>query len=335
MNQIIQDCRLVSINSQDATEKLNGSMNSNLVFNMPNLLQDSPDVMYNTISVIDAQIPNAWLLINEYTDTLNFQLVSPPNTYDYSLKLDWGNYTASNITSQLQKQFDLALASVSANCLVTFDIVTGKLAFKFTSLKTGDSVIFQHTGSEGLFRILGFEIDLDYYSVNVGSDKIVYASKPLNCLGLKSLRICSTHLAVYNSMTSDNTKANSILAVIPVDVPFWGMITYKNTLPYFSRLRSHTVKTIDLQIYDEFGRFVDLQSTNFTMTIQIVTYRKLDITNDRISSLLQQIDVDLQNLGNPQQNPEPPKPTPEPTNQPVKFQDPTTDLEILQYSSMI
>lgn len=346
MNQIIQDCRLVAINSQDAYERRNGLMNSDLIFNFPNLLVDSPDVMYNTVSIIDAQIPVAWVLINEYTDTLNFQIVAPSYTYDYSLKLDWGNYTASNITTQLQKQFDLALVSITGNCIVQFDIVTGRLDFKFVGLKVDESVIFLHTGSEGLFRILGFDYQTDYYSVSIGSDKYVYPPKPLNCLGIKSLRICSTHLAVYNSLTSDNSKANSVLAVIPVDQPFWNLICYKNTLPYFSRLKSHTLKTIDLQIYDELGRFVDLQGTNYTLTIQIVTYRKLDITNDKISNLLQQIDYDLQNLGNTkqpdstttqdsvtsQENQPTPLKFPE---QNVPLAEPTTDLEILQYNSMI
>ena len=322
---VVQDCRLITINSQDAYVKNNGDNNSDLIFSFSGLLTDSPDVLYTTVSVIDAQIPVAWYLINDLTNVLNFEIHNSISgaVQSYQLLLDYGNYSGSNITTQLQKQFDLALSAVVESCIVQFDIITGRLTFQFSGLKPEESVVFIHTGSEGLFRILGFNVELDYVSVNSGAYKYVYPNKPLNCLGIKSIRVVSNHLATVNSMDSSSSK--NVICSIPVDVPAWGLVCYKNTLPYFSRLKSRVVNTIDIKLYDEFQRLLELNATNFTMTIQMVIYRKVVATTETLD-MLKQIDTDIQNLQTPPQQPPPP--------QQQDTLAPVSDLDILQYQNV-
>ena len=292
MNDIYQDCRLISINSNDAFEYKNGDKNSDLIFNFQNIIPPSKDILFANVGVIDAQIPVAWYLIDSDTNILNFKIVNGLVTTTYQLVLQFGNYYVSNFITELQSRFDLLLSSVATNCLVEFDIITGKLFFSFSNLTTSDVITFLYAGSDGLYRILGFQQNVNYSDVQVGVLHNIYCPKPMNLLGIKSIRICSNSLATISSFDSDN-RTNNLLACIPIDVPSWSLITYTNKLGYFGRLKTFEFSNIDLQLYDELGRFLQLNGTNFTITIQIVVYRKMmsRISNIDLEPLLDKLDV--------------------------------------------
>ena len=62
-SQYITDSCLINLSSSSAT-KLNSTMNSNLLFKCIGMVKPDKNILYNTISVLNAQIPISYYLIN-------------------------------------------------------------------------------------------------------------------------------------------------------------------------------------------------------------------------------------------------------------------------------
>ena len=69
---IYQDARLITFNSNDAYQKLNDDKNSSMTFSIPNMLVDSPDILFTTCGLVSSEFPVSWYLIDSDTNILNF-----------------------------------------------------------------------------------------------------------------------------------------------------------------------------------------------------------------------------------------------------------------------
>lgn len=296
---IYQDARLITFNSNDAYEKLNAENNSNMTFSIPNMLVDSPDILFSTCGLVSAEVPVSWYLIDTDTNILNFSYLA----VDYQIILPFGNYTGDNIISTLQASFDALLLAVSVTSIISLDLITGKLTFKFIGT-AGNHITFNYNGSDGLYRILGFTPTINYESVTSGAFEFIYAPNPLNLLGIKQIRLCSNNLATIGNYSTGLTSPNNILACIPIDVEAWGLINYTNKNNQFSKLKARNISTVDIQLYDELGRFLQMNSINFTFTIQLIIFRKLPpsiqvLSLGNIANSLDNIEQDIHNLNPP------------------------------------
>jgi hypothetical protein len=289
---IYQDCRLITFNSNDAYEKLNDDKNSSMTFSIPNMLVDSPDILYTTCGIVSAEIPVSWYLIDSDTNILNFNLLG----IDYQLVLPFGNYNGDSMISTLQAGFDALLATSVVSCIVSLDLITGKLTFRFSGLHSGDHITFIYNGSDGLYRILGFTTGIDYVSETTSGYDFIFAPNPLNLLGIKQIRLCSTSLATIGNYSTGTTTSNNILACIPIDQPAWGLINYVNRNYQYGKLKSKNISTVDIQLFDELGRFLQMNRINFTFTIQMIIFRKLPPSSQQIS--LGQMNENLQDIEN-------------------------------------
>jgi len=295
---IYQDTRLITFNSNDAYEKFNADKNSSMTFSIPNMLVDSPDILFTTCGLVSAEIPVSWYLIDSDTNILNFSYLA----INYQIVLPFGNYTGDNIVSTLMTRFDLALLAVGVTSNVTLDLITGKLTFKF--IGASGNITFKYIGSDGLYRILGFTPNNDYTSVTSGAFKFIYAPNPLNLLGIKQIRMCSNNLATIGNYSTGSTSPNNILGCIPIDVEAWGLINYSNKNNQYSKLKARNISTVDIQLYDELGRFLQMNSINFTFTIQLAIFRKLPpstqvLSLGNIANSLDNIENDIKNLNPP------------------------------------
>jgi hypothetical protein len=298
---IYQDARLITFNSNDAYEKLNADNNSNMTFSIPNMLIDSTDILFTTCGLVSAEIPASWWLIDADTNILNFSYLGN----SLSIVLPFGNYNGDNIVSTLIASFDLALISFGIKAVVTLDLITGKLTFKFVGTG-GNHITFNYNGSDGLYRILGFTPPNDYESVSIGVNDFIYAPNPLNLLGIKQIRMCSNSLATIGNFSTGDKNANNILACIPIDQEAWGLINYSNKNNLYSKLKARNISIVDIQLYDELGRFLQMNSINFTFTIQLIIYRKMPpsvqvLSLANIANSLENIENDIENL-NPVSN---------------------------------
>tara|TARA_R110000765_G_scaffold292274_1_gene387867 strand:- start:318 stop:1232 length:915 start_codon:yes stop_codon:yes gene_type:complete len=256
-----KDTRLITLSSEDAV-KLNGSYGSNVFFNIPDIVVDNEYISHLEVALIDAQIPVSWYLINNETNTLNYIYNGSP----FSIQLTNGNYNANTLITEMTNRFDDNGLSV----IITLSQITGLLLFKFQNAIT--PIEFVYLGSIGLFRILGFNA-----GSNVSGVSIV-PPNPLNLLGIQKLNIASQNLATISSFSSRRLLGNQIIQTIPVNVPSWNLITYENKNNIHGKMKSRNLNNIDIQVIDEFGRFVEFNNIDWNITLQVIIFRTHEIS---------------------------------------------------------
>ena len=69
-SQYITDSKLINLLSSSASIILNTTTNSNMIFKCNGILKPNKHILYNTISVLNAQIPISYNLINSTNNKL-------------------------------------------------------------------------------------------------------------------------------------------------------------------------------------------------------------------------------------------------------------------------
>ena len=251
---IQEDIRIINLYSQSATQYLNGTLKSNVNFNFKNILRDQSDIIYSTIGIVNAQIPVSYFTINEYNEILTTGLGN--------ISITRGNYTASSLRTELAT---LLIAIGITGMAVTINSSTGRLTFTA-------SIPFTFLPSSS-FDTLGFDV-ATYTSVA----NIINAPYLLNLLGIQQLRINSSALACSNSNSTTMGESN-LIGVVQSTAPPFGMILYSNQTSY-SVLKSKTISLLDIQILDENGNYVDFNNVDWTISLQLTTFRRIPLPSN-------------------------------------------------------
>ena len=255
------ESRLITLNSEDA-QKLNGDYNSNLFFNIPNIVDENPDISHLEVSLDSATIPVSFYLINDETNTLSYVYNSSP----FTLTLTNGNYNGSTMITELTNKFD----DNGLVVVITLSQVTGLLLFKFANAISPVEFIY----NTGLMKILGFTQNTSGISV--------VPQLPMNLLGIQKINICSGNLASISSFSSSAALSNSVIQSIPIDMPAFHQITYLDKTNHSGRMKSRFLSNIDIQLLDEFGRFIEMNGIEFTLSFVIRIFRKYRVEHDTI-----------------------------------------------------
>jgi hypothetical protein len=273
MNESYEDCRIINLNSKDAIQ-LNGDKLSNVVFKMNNLLKDTDEILYSTIGVINSQIPASYYLINSTNNILKIVL----NGIDYELILTKGNYSFSNLSTELIFQFN----TIGITLALSLNKINGILTFTFST-----NVTLIYLGSELLMTLLGFTSSV--------TGNIITAQYSLNLIGIKKIKINSVNLSSV-SYDSSNIYSSDTIASIPVNASSFSLIAYSNQSSNYGRLKNRRIDSIDIQILDENGLFIEFNNINWCITLQLIVYTKYK--NDTLELLVESINTNLQNLDN-------------------------------------
>ena len=255
------ESRLITLNSEDA-QKLNGDYNSNLFFNIPNIVDENPDISHLEVSLDSATIPVSFYLINDVTNTLSYVYNSSP----FTLTLIKGNYNGSTMITELTKQF----SDQGLTVVITLSQVTGLLLFKFSNAISPVEFIY----NAGLMKILGFTQSTSGVSV--------VPQLPMNLLGIQKINICSGNLSTLSSFSSSPSLSNQVIQSIPIDMPAFHQITYLDKSNHSGRMKSRFLSNIDIQLLDEFGRFIEMNGIEFTCSFVIRIFRKYRVEHDTI-----------------------------------------------------
>ena len=256
------ESRLITLNSEDA-QKLNGNYNSNLFFNIPNIVDESPDISHLEVSLDSATIPVSWYLINDLTNTLSYVYNSTP----FTITLTNGNYNGSTMITELTNKFD----DNGLVVVITLSQVTGLLLFKFANAISPVDFIY----NTGLMKILGF--------TQSTSGIAIVPQLPMNLLGIQKINICSGNLSTLSSFSSSLALSNQVIQSIPIDVPSFHQITYLDKTNHFGRMKSRFLSNIDIQLLDENGKFLEMNGISFTLSFVIRIFRKYRVTHDNIN----------------------------------------------------
>ena len=308
MTDYIQsDTRLIVLSSSNATQ-LNGTFKSNLLFDFKALLLEDPATIHVTVGVVNAQIPVSFYTVNEYNNVLNTSIGA--------ITITKGNYTSSSLINELQASF----LAFGYTMLITINRVTGKLIFTGTS-------DFTFTQPSSSFVILGFNNTIS------STQNVLTAPFPLNLLGIQQIKVTSNTLACYNS-SSQGLGETDLLSVIQNTAPPFGMILYKN-LNSFGLLKNSRVSQLDIQLKDETNEFIDFNNIDFSLTIQMTIFRKVDTErNTYLKQILKQL------ISNEQPDSQPPTDQPtdqptDPTNQTFEQEDNDDSLDLLIYNNVL
>jgi len=313
--------KLITVNSKYGIQE-NGTMKSKLLFNYKNLLSDDENILKSFITVINAQIPCSFYVINALNNKL---VIAGPTITTKTIYISYGNYNANTLITELESKISLSgltmtVAINKINGILTFSS-NGFLNYYFTSAST-------------ILEILGTTSSIIAPSTNYT------CPYPLNLLGVKKLLIKSTKLSIHSVSTVDYASSN-ILVTIPSDVSPFSMISYTSQSDANKNLLNiRLINEIDINIYDENNNYIDFNNLDWTITLVISSEVNFDellnISWDTIKNEQRQLLIDQMNnknsldLQQAQLQPEEPQPE-EPQSQPKEETQLEKEFNILNY----
>jgi len=275
---VYQDNRIITLNSQDG-EKVNGTYLSNINFNISGLLQDDKNLIRTYITVLNAQIPVSFYIIDDTDNILYYTQNSVPKT----ITIPIGNYNGNQMVSLLNSSFIVNGSSVVAS----LNSSTGILSFTITG---GLSITFLSTST--IKSILGF-------STNISSTTLITLPYQLNLLGKKKIFVNSNHLK-NSAFTSKSFSSVQTIASIPVDQPPYSMINYTSVSELERNiLFNRSLDVLDIQIVDEDNKYVNFQNIDWSITL-CLTIEKND--PEKLNYGLYNLPLPIENKNNLENN---------------------------------
>jgi hypothetical protein len=231
-------------------------------------LKDDDDILYSHVSIVNAQIPVSFYLINYTVNKLKYTI---NNGAIQTMILERGNYNLTQLIDAIVKGF-LSAGYVFS---ITFNKVTGKLLF-IGPASTTFTFLSQSFGST-INEIIGFDSVTSYSSTS----NVLLAEHMCSLIGIKKLKISSNALRT-SGLTSSGLGGGDLLGIIPVNAPPYGLILYENNSSNEGGLLlNRVIGNIDISISDENNRYVNFNNTEYSITLAITTTR---ILKERINS---------------------------------------------------
>lgn len=295
MSGIYTETRIISLNSENAMSYRNGTYLSDMLFGFNGLLLDSPDILQRQLTLLNAQIPVSFYVVN-YTNNV-FVFRNNATSTNYTITLTVGNYNSTTFITLVQSAI---LTATGLTVTITASQSDGKLTF---SCPTNFSILSTNilTTSNLVF---GFDKSVNLTSTLVSGNYVATCPYPLNLLGIKQIQIKSGYFST-NNFSSNSNGQDCLLATIPVDVGAWGMINYSSPSGNNISFNNTNIDEFDIRIVDaETGKPINFSNTNWTMTILLHLIRKLDLgekeTNMR--KITPPIDSSIPNLEKPEKH---------------------------------
>ena len=287
----ITDNKIISLNSAAATLN-NGTMKSNVYFNFTGLLTDEKVVRQSYVSIVNAQIPVSYYVINATNNLFNYTYNSVPHSY----VIPEGNYNATTLISTMTGLITSTPITIIINKL------TGVLTFSSVG-----NFVFIYTNNS-IMPVLGFTKANTPSILNTTYN--LTAPYPLNLLGIKLIEIKSSALNV-SSFDSVGLNSSNTLVSIPSDNAPFNMLSYISYNSLDSHiLRQKILNGIDIVLTDENNNYIDFHNVDWTITLclsiikdeenaisndlkQVLSNNELD---DKIDEIIKEKSIDEQEL---------------------------------------
>lgn len=260
---VIVENKLITLNTRYA-EKINGTYNSNLLFNFRGILVPDDDIISSNICIMNSQLPVSWYIINE---TNAYITIDPASLPIMNIYLTFGNYNANTLITEILAR--IAALQPTFIPTITISQITGRLSFTFPESTVLVCPTTSAYGPNFSGRILGFDAGVSYTGITIA------APYPCNLLGINRLAIRSNKLTIssYNSVT---LNLGITLATIPVNVPAFSLVDYSNQTDLNkAELKINYIDAIDIIIVDEDNNFVNFNNIDWTMTLVLENIRRI------------------------------------------------------------
>lgn len=180
MSSLSTDRKLININSLDATIFHNGSFMSNLSFSFPNIISANEDVEYLEGKIESAVFPVSFYIVNYSNNKLYYTIQHHTIFTQYSITIQVGNYDYQSLFTAMETAF----TANGHTFTLSINDHNGTMTLFYHSTSGRVFYSLDHTEST-CFRLLGFDVNLDYYPV---ADTLT-SPYPINLLGIKKLKI--------------------------------------------------------------------------------------------------------------------------------------------------
>jgi hypothetical protein len=248
---IIEDNILFSMSSDSAVVKYNGSKNSRLQFNIPNMIHMTPNITDIWFSVNSAVIPASFYNINSSNNRIRIG----SNTYTIAV----GNYNINELITAINTIINTAIL-----VLFSYNQITNKI----TILNNGVSSQVITLSASTLLWVLGFERQ---YTITLTT---LTSSTSPNCVNLLNIpRIFIRSSAIDAGNYSDETESQDVLAVVPNTACINGVIHYTNFNGIKHLVELQNLSNFDIFITDDERNEIDFNGVPVFFTINI-TLRK-------------------------------------------------------------
>ena len=257
---MVIETKLINLNSNYAI-KNNGTFLSDVFFPFTSLVSNSNQIKKVNISVLNAQFPYSFYIINVYNNLLRMSVNAGS---PFTLTLTRGNYNSNTLISEILAK--LALVGIT-NISISLSTITGLLTF--TTL--GTSIEIFSSGST-ILRVLGFDPMTNY----VSTAKVLTAPYPLNLLNTLKIRICSLALC-SNSLDSAVNGNLNLLASFAVNAESYGLNIYENQTNIKTELQIRDLNGFDIEILDDDGNLINFNNIYWTITLLLEIERDDEI----------------------------------------------------------
>jgi hypothetical protein len=256
---IITETRLIVLNSKDAT-KLNGGMNSNVIFEFNDIMLKSNDIIYTTLAVLDAEIPASYYNVNGNNNTTSITR----NGVTTPLITASGNYNALQYITEFKDKYETAFSGSTLD--MTFDSIAGKYSIQDTAFE----ITINSTGSTS-YALLGGVVGTDYIFSNTATPKNSFNSLA-NFLGVTRIKLMSDTL-VSRNVDSNNMTTTTLIDTLGASAGDFGLTVY-NSLGRESLLLAKRIQEIDMQIKDQTNNFIDFNFIDWNITLILNIHRQ-------------------------------------------------------------
>lgn len=247
--QILEDNTLFSVSSDSAILKLNGQMNSKLLFQIPNFIQMQNDIQAIYFSINTAVIPASFFNVNSTNNLIYI------NNQQYGFTQ--GNYNITQLLTMMNTR-------LPTGYYFEYNSITNRLQLFSPVL----SWSIQPTQST-CYRLIGWNNTEDF----IFSARDQYQSpNAVNLLTVPRVFIRSS--TINTGSYSDETESFDVLGVIPNTACLNGVIHYSN-FNGIDHLVNRDVINFDVFLTDDERQLIDFQGCPVYLTFNIKTIREV------------------------------------------------------------
>jgi hypothetical protein len=270
MTTIISEKRLIALNSSSATQYLNGTYKSNLIFDFRSILTPNSSILYVNGGVQSAQIPASFYNVDITNNVFSYTV----NGIAYNIQVPIGNYNYNTLVTQMATLFLVNGHTFTFALNRNSNILTMTL----TTAATWNNIL-----PSSIYYILGLTNTTTTIIANT-----ITCPQLFNLINPKRLKIYSNNLAIDSFDSIDGTT-NNLIETISVNAAPFGLILYSNIDGTYGHLRARYLSTIDITIKDELNNFVNFNNIDWVITIVLIIYKKLETTIDEIMPITNEI----------------------------------------------
>ena len=251
------------LDSKNASDKSNGSLHSDVTFNIECPLIAPNDCLYITWAVSSFTCPVSFYLINSTNNMIAIQF--PNIVFPQLFYIPVGNY---NVTS-----FAAALQSVLLGFTLTFNSCTNVYSLTYTDN-------FQIVAGSTLLRIMGFAKNTTYSSTN----NTIVMPYSVNFSGLHNINIHCSSVRTKNLDSADKLSTSDLICAVNVNASSNGQIYFEKRNDFEFDVKERVINYLDFDLVDDEGNYIDFNNQHWHMCIQVNYIR--EIQKDSNSSFM-------------------------------------------------